>query len=70
MSVSLLHPSRGSIRWKLLAAFAAVVFAVLAVACAAIQLQLEAAERASVLEAKHVATALAHTGKDVSAAGA
>ncbi|MDB5851781.1 MAG: hypothetical protein JWP29_5533 [Rhodoferax sp.] len=70
MNLSLLQLKQGSIRWKLLGAFAAVVFAVLAVAGTAIQFQFDAAERASVLEAKHVATALAHTGRDLSGTGA
>jgi diguanylate cyclase (GGDEF)-like protein len=67
MNTSVLHLRQRSIRWKLLGAFAAVVLAVFAVACTAIKLQLDAAERASVLEARNVATALAHSGKRVSA---
>ena len=58
-----------SLRWRLFGAFAAVVFAVLAVGGAAIRLQLDAAEHASVLEARHVATALAHTGQEISPNG-
>lgn len=70
MKTSVLRLKPRNIRWTLLSAFAAVVLAVFVVAATAIQLQLDAAERASVLEAKHVATALAHAGKDISSAGA
>ncbi len=51
----------GSIRWKLFWAFTAVVSAVLVMAGTSMRLQLDAAERASILEATNVAIALSNT---------
>ncbi len=64
MNISLLHPKQTSIRWKLLGAFVVVVLAALGTALMAIQLQLNAAERAAALEAEHVAKAIANTGTE------
>lgn len=52
-----------SIRWKLLAIIVIVIACVVAVAAVAVSLQLRSAGRAAALEADHVATAIAKTGR-------
>lgn len=51
-----------SIRWKLLFTVLVVAACAIAIAIAAIELQLRSANRAAVLEAEHVANAIATTG--------